>query len=132
MWLVSDFCCQPGVSGGSRFDLSVDLKQMEYVSVFWVLAAIGSLAMVCSAFSRSRVAPVLTVLFALAALGWAGLWSWLLRDGMAPGFEPSSGLEALNRFGKDMTFPFCICAFISVVGVGLHSLRFRKKDEHKV
>ena len=52
--------------------------------------------------------------FSLLVLVALGSWSWLFRDGLAPGFVPSSGFEALRRFFADFwpVAVFCLVLFV--------------------
>src|SRR5690242_5823750 len=92
---------------------------MDFALIFWFLVAVAVLAMLWSAFSKSKSLAALVVAVGLSsvALAWAGFWNWILRDGLGPGFEPSSGVKALQRFGSDMLFPIMVCGCIVALSV---------------
>jgi len=88
-----------------------------------ILAAIGALVWLFRSASFIALAVVLG--FSVFALVWAGIFSWVLRDGIInpEGFPPSAGLEAWRRFASNMLFPGGISCLIIGVAIGFYLWR---------
>ena len=101
---------------------------MGIASTFWlaIMAVVwAAIWLLCSA---SRAALLAVLVIDLLALAWAGFWTWFFRDGLAPGFIPSSGLEALRRFAAGMIFPSSICGVIGIIAIGFYFWRKRRRN----
>lgn len=92
------------------------MREILFNPFLWFAVPLG-LAAVCVVpiwFTRSRtlvaclrVASVSLVLFGI--LGTA-FWSWFFRDGLAPGFMPTTGWTAFVRFWECFAVPLAIAA----------------------
>lgn len=102
---------------------------MIIVATFWFLVAVSIVGLVWVLVSPSRLGLGLVFLFALTALALAGLWNWLLRDGLGPDSAPSHGLDAFRRFGSDMLFPAGVCGLIIATAIARFLLRHRMARE---
>ena len=50
-------------------------------------------------------------------------WCWFFKDGLGPGFVPSSGLEAWRRFGELFWVPLLISMVEAMLILGVHRWR---------
>jgi hypothetical protein len=50
-------------------------------------------------------------------------WCWFFKDGLKPGFVPSSGLESWRRFGELFWLPLLIAMVEAIVIVGVRRWR---------
>ena len=103
--------------------------RMGFASIFWLLVLAAISAAIWLFFSASSAALSAVCFFALAALAWAGFWSWILRDGLGPKSVTSTGLEAWRRFASDMLYPGGICSLIVIVAVTCFLLRRRRAND---
>jgi len=63
---------------------------------------------------RRTVGFVCAILAVVIACLW-GFWCWLLRDGLAPGFVPSTGVTAVVRFLDGFWLPGLISIVLLLV-----------------
>lgn len=80
--------------------------------VFWILNLFALVLTVAAFRSPSRVGLITSLWLTIAALAWAGLSNWYFRDGMEPGFESSTGLKAILRWGQEMIIPVGVSGFV--------------------
>ena len=91
---------------------------------FWAPALLGFGVGVVGVASRRRrtvfVAGAVSMSLLLVALGGAAFWSWFFRDGLAPGFVPTHGVEAWRRFWTEYQAAVAIgLAQVLLIGTGL-------------
>jgi len=91
-----------------------------------IVAAVGSLVWLFRSASFIALAVVLGL--SVFAFVWAGIFSWLLRDGIGPDSVPSTGLVAWRRFASDMIFRGGISCLIIGIAIGFFLWRNRKMD----
>lgn len=84
------------------FALLYFMPLIAIVAFFWLLVTGSRSAFFCTLATSS---------FALAV--WLS-FVWLLRDGLAPGYVPSSGATAAARFINDATLPAAVWLVIAL------------------
>jgi len=92
----------------------------------WAFLILIAFAICILFWFPSRIALVAVFGSTLLAITWASHITWLLRDGLAPGFIPSTGMEALSRFGEGMLFPAGVCVSINIIAIFIFLLRRKK------
>jgi hypothetical protein len=97
---------------------------------FWVPLGVALVCMVPTWLTRSRtIVNILRVTaVSLVVLGVlaAAFWSFLLRDGLGPGFVPTTGMMALRRFWDGFAVPLAIGAGEALAITILSGRRLRK------
>src|SRR5688572_33271120 len=102
---------------------------MPFVVVFCFMFLMAVAAFIWLVRSPSVAALLVVLLFAFGALAWASFWLWFFRDGLAPGFVPSTGLEAMTRFASSMVLPGGICGLLILASVGYYLRRGRRTND---
>jgi hypothetical protein len=94
---------------------------------FWIPLGIALVLAVALLFMTS---PTSLARLSRAAIGSVAVsvlatafWCWFFKDGLGPGFVPSSGLESWRRFGELLWVPLAIAAFVTVLIVGIRRWR---------
>lgn len=95
---------------------------------FWAPLGFALLCAVLTLLARKRA---IVAALSGASLFFLGLcvtatafWAWFFRDGLGPGFVPSSGFTAWSRFWESFWIPFAVtdASSVSVVAIAKRRL----------
>jgi hypothetical protein len=100
------------------------LRELLYDPFLWFWAPL-SLALLCTLPIWLTRRPFLISVLRFLSLGLVVLsilatafWSWFFKDGLGPGFIPSTGWIALQRFWEGFAIPLAIAA-TEALGISL-------------
>lgn len=93
---------------------------MDWITgIFYILNALAILFALLLFKWPFRETLIASLVFSSMAFLYACAWTWLLKDGLKPGFVPSEGMEALRRFGSQIIFPLSIYVAIVLAAAGI-------------
>jgi hypothetical protein len=90
---------------------------MVFYAIMLLPIVAAVLSLMCLLLTGNRVALIITLVANTVSASVWGAAAWLFKDGLGPGFVPSTGITAVLRFVQLSSLPLVILGALSVVAI---------------